>query len=66
MLRMKRPLFAFALFALLAGLNAADAPRRPNIILMMADDMGFSDIAPYGGEIQTPNLQRLADEGLSL
>lgn len=31
---------------------------------MMADDMGFSDIAPYGGEIQTPNLQRLADEGL--
>ena len=30
----------------------------------MADDMGFSDISPYGGEIHTPNLQRLADEGL--
>ncbi len=42
--------------------TAADAP--PNIILMMADDMGFSDISPYGGEIHTPNLQRLADEGL--
>src|SRR5947207_15589648 len=41
---------------------AADSP--PNIILMMADDMGFSDISPYGGEIHTPNLQRLADEGL--
>jgi arylsulfatase len=37
---------------------------RPNIILIMADDMGFSDIAPYGGEIETPNLQRLADEGI--
>ena len=63
-LPMKSVVFALALFTVLSGLNAADAPPRPNIILMMADDMGFSDIAPYGGEIQTPNLQRLADEGL--
>lgn len=37
---------------------------RPNIILIMSDDMGYSDIAPYGGEIETPNLSRLADQGV--
>jgi len=37
---------------------------RPNIILILADDMGYSDIASYGGEIQTPNLDRLAKNGL--
>ena len=36
---------------------------RPNIILMLADDMGFSDIGCYGSEIQTPNLDRLAQRG---
>lgn len=39
-------------------------PRKPNIVLIMADDMGFSDIGPYGGEIRTPNLDRLAADGL--
>ncbi|WP_276391973.1 arylsulfatase [Eudoraea chungangensis] len=38
--------------------------RRPNIILIMADDMGFSDIGAYGGEINTPNLDFLAQNGL--
>jgi arylsulfatase len=37
---------------------------RPNIILIMADDMGYSDIGCYGGEINTPNLNRLAENGL--
>jgi arylsulfatase A-like enzyme len=41
------------------------APNRPNIILIMGDDMGFSDIGRYGGEIQTPNLDRLGEKGLS-
>ena len=36
----------------------------PNIILIMSDDMGYSDIAPYGGEINTPNLSDLAKNGL--
>ncbi|NLF58419.1 MAG: sulfatase-like hydrolase/transferase [Candidatus Hydrogenedens sp.] len=43
--------------------RAQGAPR-PNIVVIMADDMGYSDIAPYGGEIDTPNLTRLAREGL--
>ncbi len=44
-----------------AGLVLA---ARPNIVIIMADDMGFSDIGCYGGEIQTPNLDRLAANGL--
>lgn len=37
---------------------------RPNIVLIMADDLGFSDLGCYGGEINTPHLDRLADQGL--
>jgi arylsulfatase A-like enzyme len=46
---------------------ASDAqmqPNRPNILLIVVDDMGFSDVQPYGGEIRTPVLQKLADEGV--
>jgi arylsulfatase A-like enzyme len=46
------------------GLAADKAAVAPNIVLIMADDMGYSDIGCYGGEIQTPNLDRLAREGL--
>ena len=38
---------------------------RPNIVLILADDLGFSDIAPYGSEIQTPTLSALAENGIS-
>ncbi len=40
------------------------APERPNIVLILADDMGFSDLGCYGGEISTPNLDQLAADGL--
>ena len=38
--------------------------KRPNIIVILADDMGYSDIGCYGGEIRTPNLDGLAKDGL--
>jgi len=38
--------------------------QRPNIIIIMADDMGYSDVGCYGSEISTPNIDRLAAEGL--
>jgi arylsulfatase len=37
---------------------------RPNILLVLADDLGFSDIGAYGSEVQTPNLDRLASQGM--
>ena len=42
----------------------AQAAKKTNIVLIMADDMGFSDIGCYGGEIQTPNLNKLASNGI--
>ena len=39
-------------------------PASPNIVIIMVDDMGYSDIGCYGGEIETPNLDKLAANGL--
>src|SRR6186713_2701165 len=53
------------------GINAVIAQKskkdqRPNIILIIVDDMGYSDIGSYGSEIQTPNLDKLASQGIRL
>jgi arylsulfatase len=60
--------FLLSLFAglLLGSLLAHAAPdrTRPNFILIMVDDMGYSDIGCYGGEVKTPNLDQLAKNGL--
>ena len=37
---------------------------KPNVIVIMADDLGYSDLSCYGGEIETPNIDRLAEGGL--
>jgi len=58
---MMTPLAVLALLAL--GASAAAGPR-PNIVVILVDDMGFSDLGCYGGEIPTPNLDALARNGL--
>ena len=47
-----------------AGRSFSAPPRRPNIIVMMADDMGFSDLGCYGSEIHTPRIDSLAASGV--
>ncbi|MFD2116415.1 arylsulfatase [Paenibacillus yanchengensis] len=44
--------------------KTAESTKKPNIIVILNDDMGYSDIGCYGGEIDTPNLDRLANGGL--
>jgi arylsulfatase len=56
-----------AVVILTAGLfftTQAKAASKPNIILIMVDDMGWSDIGCYGSEIETPNIDRIAAEGM--
>ena len=51
-------------FGNMAAAAAGQASQRPNIIIILGDDMGFSDLGCYGSEISTPNLDRLATNGL--
>ena len=56
------------IFLIVCGVLAAESlsllAAQPNIVLIMADDMGFADTAPFGGEIHTPNLDQLAGAGV--
>lgn len=44
--------------------ESPEAPERPNIVILLADDLGFSDLGCYGGEIRTPHLDALASRGV--
>ena len=65
-------IFAFTLivawpaFSQKKKIKEVTAATKPNIVLILADDLGFSDIGSYGSEIQTPNLDKLAHEGFRL
>lgn len=49
--------FTSPCFALIMG-------KRPNFLVVVADDLGFSDVGCFGGEIRTPNIDQIANEGL--
>ena len=55
---------AAAMLAPAAGSGTIRKAKRPNIVLIMADDMGYSDLGCYGGEIETPRLDAMAKDGL--
>jgi arylsulfatase A-like enzyme len=59
-----RKLALLAAASLVAMAVNVSAAARPNIVVILADDMGFSDLGCYGGEIATPNIDRLASEGV--
>ncbi|MGB5358155.1 MAG: hypothetical protein WBN11_15800, partial [Eudoraea sp.] len=63
-------LFAIILFMLgFIGCSGSEPSKivvngnRPNIIILVADDLGYADIGCYGGDIETPNIDALASEG---
>ena len=57
-------LLAMPLLAMLLLTSQCLAEKPPNIIVILADDMGFSDLGSYGGEIHTPNIDQLAAQGV--
>ena len=61
---MRRLVAAICCVALIAVSELAIADDRPNLVIIMVDDMGFSDIGCYGAEIETPHLDALAADGL--
>ncbi len=56
---------ALSLTLLFSHFANSQTGERPNVVLILADDLGFTDIAPFGSEIDTPNIARLAASGLS-
>ena len=66
-----KSILLFSAFLILVSCNQTKKNEqknntRPNILFIVADDMGYSDFSPFGGEINTPNLQKLADEGVRI
>ncbi len=56
----------FRILLLLVALTSPCSAKAPNVHLIVADDLGYSDLGCFGGEIETPNLDRLAAEGVRL
>jgi hypothetical protein len=65
--RLQRMLGIVGMVATLAApaiASATDTPRRPNIVIILGDDLGYADMGAFGGEIKTPNLDSLTKDGV--
>ena len=60
----QRLILVFSALLILFLTGCEQQQEKPNIIIIMADDMGYGDPTCYGGAIDTPNLDRMASEGL--
>ena len=56
---------AFEEDQMIESMPHAKQEKRPNILLIIGDDMGFSDVGAFGSEVATPNIDALATDGLS-
>ena len=66
-MRDRRLPFALPALLLLVAASAAAAPARPNVVIFLADDLGWSDVGYHGEEtIRTPSIDRIAREGVQL
>lgn len=63
-MRTKRVLIAACMAASVGAAAFAQEDTRPNFLILIADDMGFSDVGAFGSEIETPNIDQLAAEGM--
>ncbi len=63
---MKLRIIILMLYVVLPYIVLAQTTSRPNVILIVADDLGYSDLGCYGGEIKTPSLDKLSNEGIRL
>ncbi len=68
-MRPYKPILSFLILVFsLSGCSQPEVPavvdQRPNILLVMADDMGWTDLGSFGSEIETPNLDALAARGV--
>ena len=59
-------LYVAALLIALCTLSTAQANEKPNVIIIVADDLGWADVGYHGGNIDTPSIDRLANEGAQL
>jgi arylsulfatase A len=61
---LKKNIVWLGLLVGLVGVGCSPAPTSPNIIIIYADDLGYSDVGLYGGDIPTPNIDRIGKEGI--